>query len=272
MKIRTLAAAALCLLAIIGWSHPSRAVTAADITDETYSTFFNDLAPTIGGQGMPYAPTPAQNPIGTVATFGAPGIVSFMNNPPYYIFPTSPLSLGFAGAGTMDITFSTAMDRVSIGVRGTRFGTVTGPLASGNPFPADLALVDAVGKVSALDHYGNVIAGSTTPIENLDMALVAEITFTTLGLGAEIHGLRFRQRIYSRAAGLMVGGLGLTPIPEPGTGVLGGLGLIGWLLASRRSSWSSEEVDRLPDREQLGSFGSRGSGAVHEEVVGTAVA
>ena len=104
----------------------AHAVTDAQIMDETYFTFFSDTgAGGVSEQGNPYAPTPAENTIGTVATFQAPGIVAFMNSPPYYIFSQSPVSWGFSGAQRADIVFSSEMTSISIGVRGTRTGTST---------------------------------------------------------------------------------------------------------------------------------------------------
>lgn len=205
-------------------------VSIDSVADEQFFTIFNDTGGP-GAAGSIYAPTAGQNAIGGVATFSAKGRVAFMQNGPYYL-ANNNVAWGFAGAGRADVTFASGVETVSIAVRGTTGGDVTGPNAS-FPFDPGTTLIDADAAVWALDGFGNFIAGSRIGIENLSLRGddISEINYSAPDLGQTIYGVAFVQNIDDPAAGIMVGGLGFT-IPTPGG--LGLLGLAGALAIRRR--------------------------------------
>ena len=209
------AVAAAAFLSVPALSVARFAVTQADIEDEALSTLFQDTGG-IGQSGNAYAPSTAQNPIGDVATFGAPGAIAFMNNGGYYLnTPVSPVAWGFARAQRADITFNVPVESVSMAVRGTEANS-TGPNGI-FPWVGATALDPATATVSALDNGGNIIPGSTTAIQNLSFSNPAlnEIVFTSAGLGEDIFGLAFENTNPSATSGLLLGGLGITPAPAP---------------------------------------------------------
>ncbi len=192
---------------------------------EQFATRFNDADPA----GSIYAPTADQNLIGTVATFEDPGRVAFMQNAPYYVI--NPNSWGFNGADSASILFNTAMQSASIAARGTSEGDVTGPNAA-FPFDGGTTLSEADAVVYALDMAGERIAGSLREIENVALqgpeSVDAEvITYSQAELGQEIFGLEFVQRVDDADAGLLVGAVGFTTVPEPSSLALLGLGAAG---------------------------------------------
>ncbi|MCG8588727.1 MAG: PEP-CTERM sorting domain-containing protein [Proteobacteria bacterium] len=205
----------------------AQALPVAAIQDEAFFTTFIDTG-SVGAVPSPYAPTADQNPIGQVATFEAPGQVAFINSPPYYL--VNPVAWAFAGHASADITFNVGMTSISLGVRGTTGGDVTGPLSLW-PFTGNTVLAEADGVVVALDAMGHAIAGSERSIQNVNLKSddLLEIVYTEAGLGEAIWGLSFSQNAYADNAAIFVGGLGVTPVPEPGTGllVISGLAALG---------------------------------------------
>lgn len=209
-------------------------VSVAGIEDEQFFTLFNDDQEfdeageplPFNGAGTPYDPTPEQNPIANIAKFGAPGVVGFIQNVPYYL--QNPNAWVFSGQTSAEIIFNTAIQSLSLAVRGTSAGDTAGPNGIA-PFTAgDGPFAEAEGTVNALNKAGDVIA--TQAIQNGNLQgdnLNEEIVFTMADLGQDIFGLEFVQKADADNAGIFLGGLGATTanIPLPSTVSLMLLGL-----------------------------------------------
>lgn len=220
---RFILGASIAAVGAIGSAH---AVSIADIQDEQFSTIFNDTGSNAVA-GEVYAPSVDQNPIGQIADFGDVGRVAFIQSPPYYL--VNPNAWAFSGPETAVIEFNEAIKSVSLIARGTEAGDSAGPNGIFPFTAADGSFGESDAFVSALDINGNVINGSQTAILNLDMQgsdLVDEITFTNADLGEDIYGLAFTQTSTDPNVGVFVGGLGITPVPEPGPlGLIAAAGL-----------------------------------------------
>jgi len=205
------------------------AVSISSVEDEQFSTIFDDTGgPSVAGSI--YAPSLAQNPIGSVATFSAKGAVAFLQAGEYYLAGNN-VAWGFSGAQRADVVFAEGVESVSIAARGTAAGDVVGSGAA-FPFGPGETLSEADAFAWALDSFGNFIPGSQTPIQNLSLrgSEIDEIDYLASDLGQSIYGVAFVQNADDSSAGVLVGGLGFT-VPTPGSAALLGLG---GLAAARR--------------------------------------
>ena len=187
-----------------------------DISDERFFTVFNDTGSN-SVAGEVYAPSEEQNPIGTVANFGDVGRVAFQQFPPVYL--VNPNAWAFAGPGRGKIDFKVGMKSVSIVVRGTAAGEVPGPDGV-FPFPGtnnggaeDFSYDESDAVVFAVDKYGRRIRGTKTKLQNVNLQgdEIKVIRYDASELGAEVHGLVFKQKSGSENAAIFLGGLGVTP-------------------------------------------------------------